>query len=224
MAFATPPTFATNDVLTAANLNIISDDLNESGVAKVTTKGDLTPATASKTVARLAVGANSTYLAADSSQSGGMKWQTPFSVILIRASNKSINSATLTAIDFDGSNGSGGGTSETHDPSNLHSNSSNNTRITVTAKGIYLIGGFCNFAANTSGDERYISIVLNGSEYIQQSHMSTPASATVRLSTTVAALLQIGDYVEIKAYQDSGGALNVTAAGLWVVWQNAFGL
>jgi hypothetical protein len=42
-----------------------------------TTKGDLVPATASQTFARLGVGANDTVLTADSTAATGMKWATP---------------------------------------------------------------------------------------------------------------------------------------------------
>ena len=44
-----------------------------------TTKGDLVPATASSTFARLGVGANNTVLTADSAEATGMKWATPSS-------------------------------------------------------------------------------------------------------------------------------------------------
>ena len=56
MTWATPPTFTPGQVLIAASLNIIRDDLNESAAAKATTQGDTFYATGANALARLAKG------------------------------------------------------------------------------------------------------------------------------------------------------------------------
>ncbi|MDE2101840.1 MAG: hypothetical protein KGL39_31630 [Patescibacteria group bacterium] len=63
-----------NEILTAALMNQVGGDINVSAPGIVTNKGDLTPATAANTIARLAVGSNGQALVADSTQTAGMKW------------------------------------------------------------------------------------------------------------------------------------------------------
>ena len=60
----------------------------------VTTKGDILAATASATVARLAIGTNAQVLTADSTQSTGVKWATPEVTL---AGTQTLSSKTLTA-------------------------------------------------------------------------------------------------------------------------------
>lgn len=50
MAWATPPTFSSGNVLTAAQLNILSGDLNETAVAKATSGGQWFFSTAANTM------------------------------------------------------------------------------------------------------------------------------------------------------------------------------
>lgn len=80
MAWTGGVTRATGDVITAAFWNNHlggSGDIAETAPAKVTTKGDLTPATGANALIRLAVGTNDQILQADSSASGGISWRGP---------------------------------------------------------------------------------------------------------------------------------------------------
>ena len=226
MAFAPISDKSTGDILTAANYNLIANNFDEVGVALVTAKGDLTPASGNKALIRLAVGVKGNYLAPAAAAPSGLQWQTPYSAILVKGIAQSIPDATSTAITFNATDGPGSTASEVHDPSNMHNNVTQNSRITVPvgAGALYMIGGFANFAANTGGDQRYISIAVNGTEYILQGQTATPANAVVRLALNVPQILSAGDWVELKVYQNRGGALNVTNAGLWMIWQNNFGL
>lgn len=75
MAYTSPRTYVTAELITAAILNTDHrDNLLETAPAKVTTKGDIVVATAANTLARVAVGANDTVMTADSAQSAGVKW------------------------------------------------------------------------------------------------------------------------------------------------------
>ena len=57
MAWTTPRTYTTGEVITAAILNAhIRDNFNETAPAKVTTAGDIVYATAANTLTRLASG------------------------------------------------------------------------------------------------------------------------------------------------------------------------
>ena len=74
-------------VLTSSDLDFFRNGVNTADGAIpesiVTTKGDLLAATASATVARLAVGTNGQILAADSTAATGLAWSTPVNQNLI---------------------------------------------------------------------------------------------------------------------------------------------
>lgn len=74
--FPVKQNYATGDVLTAANMNDLSETLN---YLDPTAKGDLFPASSATALTRLAVGANDTVLTADSSTATGLKWAAPSS-------------------------------------------------------------------------------------------------------------------------------------------------
>lgn len=74
MAYTTPPTFVVGAVLTAAQMNILGDDILLTLAALATTKGDLLAATGANATARLAAGANFRSLIADSSKGSGLDY------------------------------------------------------------------------------------------------------------------------------------------------------
>lgn len=121
---------------------------------------------------------------------------------VFNSGNITLTTATLTVVTFN---------SERVDVGALHSTVSNTGRFTITDPGFYEIGGGALFAGSATGT-RSLKIRLNG--------------ATTLASTTLAGLaggnefgiyteyqLAAGDYVELIAYQDSGGNLNITASG-----------
>jgi len=128
---------------------------------------------------------------------------TAISCRVTRSTDQSISSGAWTAISF---------SSATWDdrPSSLSPqwSSGTPTRLTCRADGLYLITGHLSFAGNATG-RRVARIFLNGStEIALQSH---PASSTnpVHLTFSVLRKLTAGNYIELGAFQDSGGALNV---------------
>jgi hypothetical protein len=114
---------------------------------------------------------------------------------------QSIPNTTLTALAFN---------SERYDTDGLHDTVTNNSRLTCTRAGIYLITGSLAYGTAAAG-VRQSYIRLNGSTLL------VAVNAGVTAGTTVAAVhnpttlyqLAVGDYVELVAYQDTGGALNV---------------
>lgn len=75
MTWGTNHTWTVGEILTAALFNLwIRDQLAETAPAKVTTKGDLTPASGSGALVRKAVGTDGQVLMADAASTGGMKW------------------------------------------------------------------------------------------------------------------------------------------------------
>jgi hypothetical protein len=85
----------TNEVLTYSGSTWVA----VGGGSPLTTKGDLF--TFSTTDARLAVGANGTTLVADSSESTGLKWQTPASGGMTLLSTTTLSGATTTISGID---------------------------------------------------------------------------------------------------------------------------
>ncbi len=136
---------------------------------------------------------------------------------LIRNSaNLSINNATDTVVTMD---------TELFDVGGLHSTVTNTSRVTIPSggDGTYLIVAQLQFAANTTG-QRALHIRKNGTTRIGSERQNmTVASTTCTLSLLMFEKLVATDYIEVEVYQDSGGALNVTADSPWspslgVVW------
>tara|TARA_R110000868_G_scaffold11064_3_gene54330 strand:- start:1072 stop:1572 length:501 start_codon:yes stop_codon:yes gene_type:complete len=124
---------------------------------------------------------------------------------LTNSANISLTNNLATAVTFD---------TETHDTGGMHSTSSNTSRITIPTggSGMYLIGAGIEFAANATGT-RDVNLRINGTTIIASSRATaTSATSATRLMTNTIYPLNAGDYVEIMAFQNSGGALNITAA------------
>jgi hypothetical protein len=133
-----------------------------------------------------------------------------------------ISHNTTTALTFN---------SERFDHGDLHSTSSNTSRLTAPVAGLYSaapvaglysVGANFRFAANATG-QRYGALRVNGSTVIAED-MVLPGSAAVlpRLVLSTIWRLAAGDYVEVLAFQTSGGALDVetssaTSPEFWMV-------
>jgi len=102
--------------------------------------------------------------------------------------------------------------SERFDTGSIHSTSSNTDRLTCVTPGVYLITGHAQFAANATG-ARALGILINGGAAIAyQRGDNAGASVTTLVSITTIYQLSAGDYVQLSAWQASGGSLNVVAA------------
>jgi hypothetical protein len=117
---------------------------------------------------------------------------------------QSIPSSTFTAITF---------TTEDVDTDvdgvGGHSNAINTSRFTSRYSGWYEIGGGVAYAANATG-RRLAHFYVNGAA-VNGAQVALPATAAndsaVPAKLTLV-YLAVGDYVELMAYQESGGALN----------------
>jgi len=121
---------------------------------------------------------------------------------------QSITNNTATALAFN---------SERYDQENntastIHDTVTNNSRLTCRTAGVYEIKGCIEFAGNSTGD-RAISIRLNGTTVIGTDYRAVPASGVGRISVSSAYALAVNDYVELLAFQTSGGSLNVNSTG-----------
>ncbi|KKW10827.1 MAG: hypothetical protein UY48_C0029G0014 [Candidatus Gottesmanbacteria bacterium GW2011_GWB1_49_7] len=101
---------------------------------------------------------------------------------------------------------------ERFDTDGIHSTVSNTSRLTINKAGKYLIGGLVRFAPNTVG-QRALRISLDGTIYIAsvQTH-SVLTSVGLEMQVCTIYDLAVANYLELEAYQDSGGTLAITAS------------
>jgi len=120
------------------------------------------------------------------------------------SANISITDATLTALTFN---------SERWDVGALHSTSVNTGRLTAPITGLYVIGGHVRWAINSAG-QRSVRIRLNGgADIAMQSSMALTDGNDALQTIATAYRLAKNEYVDMTVYQNSGGALNIVAAG-----------
>ena len=102
--------------------------------------------------------------------------------------------------------------SERYDDFLMHSTSTNTSRLTAIRDGVYHIFAHIEYSANSTG-ERFAIISLNGTTDIAvDSKTALGGGYSTYCSVTTNYLLSSGEYVEIKAMQTSGGALNVLSS------------
>jgi len=190
-------TFTANGILVGNGTSAVAV------TATMATKGHLMAGDGSGAPSMLSVGTNDYVLTADSGEATGIKWAAAapvpdISVRVIDASVQSCANNTSTVIAFD---------TETYDTDTMHDNSTNNSRLTCKTAGKYLIGGTIAMDANTTG-RRQTSILLNNLTQIVATEWDTNQNSQTNLLTVIAYELDVDDYVELRVYQSSGGALN----------------
>jgi hypothetical protein len=182
-----------------------------------TTLGDLAYSSATaNTNTRLAVGLTGQVLTV----AGGVPtWATPATTGFVgcglyRTGVKTIANATATLIDFD---------AERFDTNGFHDNVTNNTRITIPTgyAGRYLVTWQLGFNFNATG-YREIELLINGSQFPQSYNLTTSTGYTTQ-SAALVYPFSVGDYIQIRATQTSGGNLDsgATQAFLSAVYLGA---
>jgi hypothetical protein len=112
---------------------------------------------------------------------------------------QALANATFTALNFN---------SEDYQVGALHSTSVNNSRITIATTGKYLFIATVCFVPNATG-QRIIVGKINGTTFFDKLDFPTNGTQTFEAQLSKLIALTAGDYVEIFAFQDSGGSLNV---------------
>lgn len=126
--------------------------------------------------------------------------------ILRQTSVQSLASGTGTAITF---------TTEDLDSVNGHSTSSNTSRYTCMAAGVYEFSGGVSITGSATG-RRACWWVKNGVDVVgSEATLSAgdDAGNLVVPARTIQVSLAVNDYVELYGYQDSGGSLNTVVVG-----------
>jgi hypothetical protein len=134
-------------------------------------------------------------------QTSTVKGQEPAGCQAYSSGTQTLSTSATTALTLD---------QEDWDTDAYHSNSVNNTRMTVPAgrSGFYRISGFLMWAASAAG-VRALSIRKNGVTILKTANHYGSASEVLRFGVEVEAYLSSGDFIELTGYQSSGGDLVV---------------
>ncbi len=132
----------------------------------------------------------------------GVGGNTDHSFRLLKGSLQSIPNNTFTIVTFEGS-GEG-----RFDTDGLHSDSPNPSRITFTAAtaGKWLITGLLMLPDSTS--ERHVTLLKSGTNIAAA---GTHIASGINQGTCVTTIINLaaGDYIEMSAFQTSGGTLMI---------------
>ncbi len=121
----------------------------------------------------------------------------------IANATQSIPNATYTDLNL---------ATEEYDTDTIHDNVTNNPRLTCKTPGVYTIIGNVHFDASSVG-MRIAAIFLNNTTYLARIVLPPVAGAGngTQLTLSVDQTLALNDYITLRVYQDSGGALNSLA-------------
>ncbi len=101
---------------------------------------------------------------------------------------------------------------ENFDNDAMHSTVTNPTRITAQTAGRYDVTAVVRYDFTAGGGGRLLQFFVNGTtQYnVAQVGSTTVASRDTIISGGRKIVLNAGDYVELRARQDSGGTINIT--------------
>lgn len=111
---------------------------------------------------------------------------------------------------------------ETEDTSSFHDLVTNVSRITVpaTRAGLYLITAQISWAATAATTRVTANLRLNGTTFLAEYTANGTAAALTHCPTSSLERLAVGDYIELMAYQTSGGNLDINGADRTFTWLN----
>jgi len=102
--------------------------------------------------------------------------------------------------------------SERGDSAGMHSNTTNNSRLTAPVSGIYRVSAQIVWGFSSTG-VRDLGLYRNGSTLIATDHaIASTANQAVTQEVSTERGLVAGDYVEATVVQNSGGSLDVRQA------------
>jgi hypothetical protein len=141
---------------------------------------------------------------------GQLSGSIPAAGVRLTGNQSSLNNVATT-LSFD---------TERYDTANLHSNTTNNSRLTAPVDGIYAVSALVSWAADDLDGQRLLEIEKNGTVLIASANQMpvTVNGASTTQSLTKFIALAAGDYVEAMAFQNSGSTLNVLGPEFELTW------
>jgi hypothetical protein len=112
--------------------------------------------------------------------------------------------------------------SEEYDNDSIHDVIINPERLTIKTAGRYLIFGFVRFESNATGT-RGIEIIKDGISTLVERYKDA-CSTNCGLTIATVDDFEVGDYIELDVWQDSGGNLDIQASPrprFGVMWMGA---
>ncbi|MHA6764672.1 hypothetical protein [Streptacidiphilus sp. PAMC 29251] len=131
---------------------------------------------------------------------------TPMAILTITTPQAALANAAFTAMQFDTS---------LYDNYTGHSNVTNNTRYTAVVSGWYWLRGAASFAVTNATGNRGVQPYVN-SAAVAYAQTILPANAVANFGgfeVNAPIFLNVGDFLELRAFQSSGGTLLLNAAG-----------
>jgi hypothetical protein len=122
--------------------------------------------------------------------------------IVAQAGTQTLTTSTPTAVAWTSPG--------TYDPSGMLSSIAP-SEIFIPVAGVYLVVATVEFAANATGD-RDLGIFVNGAGTGWATQMQADPASTTYMQVVGIMYLQALSYVQIMAFQSSGGNLNITGA------------
>lgn len=101
---------------------------------------------------------------------------------------------------------------DVYDMNGMHNSTTHPSRITIQTSGWYTVSALIGFAGNASGT-RELALYKNGSLVGIYMDLVSTNTNQMMLSMSDEMPLLAGDYLEIFAYQSSGGSLFIDAGG-----------
>lgn len=212
MAYSAMTPKSSGDIPDETDWNQIIDNFI-AGVPDIfTTKGDLAVASAADTAGRLGVGTNGYALIADSSETLGIKWAAlGFAGTAASAkvsSAKALASGSTVIVDFD---------TAIFDPgSDITTGAS--WKYTAPETGYYFVQAMATLESSTAwGVNEYfrLDVYKNGTIVANLAIHYMQAAATYLVSINGSAVVSLSatDYIDIRATQNSGSAINIGSDG-----------
>lgn len=217
MSFTTVPTVSNGDSWSAAQHNTYLRD-NMAALFPYTTAGDLAYASASNALSRLAKPSVDSVL--KNTSAGTPSWLAygelgrDFASVYHNTTQTAVNGVS-TPMAFN---------SEYSDLPGWHSNSTNNSRITVSATGYYQASAYIQYGGvgGSGGYWDTLIFAINTANYAEdRRYQSIDAFAKMFVTTSPIAYLTAGQYLQVYLEQNSGGDRTVVANVKFSVWRVA---
>ena len=103
------------------------------------------------------------------------------------------------------------------DTDTMHDLVTNNSRITFTTAGKYVVGANVSFAADADG-YRQLAVLLNGTSIGRVIHMAAPATTNCEINVVVYYAMTAAQYSEAQVRHTAGAAINVQTSPTPALW------